>query len=225
MLSGPTADDSDALRQKAQRLQQRLEEAPDDTEARRDLGAVYVRLGTPDSARWHLQRVHEQTPDDPKTMYFLGLAHERLGNADRALDLYGQYSDVATSSRYRKLMRGRHDWLRRAKAQETVRARAQGEADTTDLSPQTVAVFPLAYQGSDSTYAPLGRGLGELILTDLSNVGRLQVLERIRLQALFNELELAVVVPDKQRKLGLNARVACPAPLGKTRCLALQHVA
>jgi TolB-like protein len=54
-----------------------------------------------------------------------------------------------------------------------------------------VAVFPLQYQGVDSQYAQLGYGMSEMISIDLGRVNNLKVLERIRLQALADELNFA----------------------------------
>ncbi|HEX7939376.1 MAG TPA: CsgG/HfaB family protein, partial [Gemmatimonadaceae bacterium] len=56
--------------------------------------------------------------------------------------------------------------------------------------PTTVAVMPLHFVGPDTTLQPLERGLAELITTDLSKSDQLVVVERARLMALLNEINL-----------------------------------
>jgi hypothetical protein len=51
--------------------------------------------------------------------------------------------------------------------------------------------MPFRYTGRDSTLRPLERGLASLVVTDLSKVRRLRLVERDRMQALIDELQLA----------------------------------
>jgi TolB-like protein len=61
----------------------------------------------------------------------------------------------------------------------------------TPPEPHTVAVMTFRYTGSDSSFRPLERGLAALVVTDLSRVRQLRVVERARLEALLDELQLA----------------------------------
>ena len=51
--------------------------------------------------------------------------------------------------------------------------------------------MPFRYTGSDTTLRPLERGLAAIVVTDLSRVRRLRLVERERLQVLLDELQLA----------------------------------
>ena len=68
---------------------------------------------------------------------------------------------------------------------------AREEELAAEIDARVVAVLPLAYQGGNDRYAPLGRGLSEMITVDLASIRRIRVVERVRLQALLDELELA----------------------------------
>ncbi|MBW8839796.1 MAG: hypothetical protein JF602_08080, partial [Gemmatimonadetes bacterium] len=57
-------------------------------------------------------------------------------------------------------------------------------------TPNVVAVLPLTFSGADTSLRPLGRGLAELLTTDLARSSRLTVVERLRLQAVLDELAL-----------------------------------
>jgi TolB-like protein len=59
------------------------------------------------------------------------------------------------------------------------------------MSPQAIAVLPLRYQGADMKYAPLGKGISEMLIGDLGQVRQLKMVERIRLQTLLDEMALA----------------------------------
>jgi TolB-like protein len=53
-----------------------------------------------------------------------------------------------------------------------------------------VAVFPFSYLGSDPNLKPLERGLTYLVITDLSKVKSLTLLERAQVQSLVDEMGL-----------------------------------
>lgn len=202
LLVGTTGSPSERIA----RLQDELQANPDSAALRRDLGALYVRTSQPDKARRTLSTARQQLPTDPKTLFYLGLAREQAGNDEGALALFRQYTDVPTSSRFHQLMRGRYEQLRRQVAQADIRKRARQDT-TMALEPveDAIAPFPLAYQGDDPKYEPLGRGIAELVLSDLANVDQLTVVERIRLQALRRELELSrskYVDPDTAPRVG-----------------------
>jgi TolB-like protein len=54
-----------------------------------------------------------------------------------------------------------------------------------------VAVAPFAVTATDTSLAPLGDGLADLLMTDLAQSSQLTVVERLQLDALLRELELS----------------------------------
>ena len=188
-LRGTPAD----YRDEVTRLQQTLRDAPNDTTARRDLGAIYVRTERPENGYKQLQKAYQAGLDDPKTLFYLGVAREKTGRTDAALRLYQQYTDVPEDSPYRSLLQGRYESLQRTRARRVIAQKLDREDDLADaeISPSTVAVLPLAYRGDNERFAPLRRGLSGMISTDLATVDPLTVVERVRLQALLDEIELS----------------------------------
>jgi tetratricopeptide (TPR) repeat protein len=188
-LRGTPAD----YREEVTRLKQTLRRAPNDTTARRDLGAIYVRTGRPENGYKQLEKVYQAGLDDPKTLFYLGVAREKTGRTDAALQLYEQYTKVSEDSPYRSLLQGRYESLQRMRARRAIAQKLDREEERadTEVSPSTVAVLPLAYRGDNERFAPLSRGLSEMISTDLATVDRLTVVERVRLQALLDEIELS----------------------------------
>ena len=174
-------------------LKSRLNNNPDDFDALHDLSIILVRTNQNDEAQKYLARAEGINPNDPAIMFHSGLNLEFLNKTARAIDYYKKYNLVPSQSNYRKLMKGRYQWLSRDMIYEEMQMRIKQEKEikVENLSSNTIAVFPLLYQGVDESIAPLSRGISEMISIDLGKVNQLTILERIRLQALKDELALS----------------------------------
>ena len=62
--------------------------------------------------------------------------------------------------------------------------------DATVLSQRSLGVPPFAVHSPDTSLAALGYGLADLLTTDLARSGGLEVVDRIRLQAVLQEIHL-----------------------------------
>lgn len=165
---------------------------PGEAEPYRELGILYLRRGDLVRANQNLEQAFARDEDDAATLYFLGVTNEQLGKDQTALRLFERYRSVPSGSPYRGLMEGRYEYLVREQATQELR-RLLTEEDALGpqrASPNVIAVFPLEYQSGDDRYAPLGRGLAEMLSVDLAQVRGLTVVERVRLQALLDELRL-----------------------------------
>ena len=183
-------DDEARYEQQVRRLNERLIADPSDAEALRELGVIYMRTNQFAQANDYLQKAFARDNDDPKTLFYLGLASEMVGKPDTALRLYSQYPDVSRFSPYRRLLQGRHHWLTRKQLRDEMQALV-AEIDAAAGSDQRiVAVYPFIYRGDDERFAPLSRGLAEMLTSDLANIGSIRVVERVRLQTLLDELKL-----------------------------------
>lgn len=186
-------EDPEDFREEVARLQREIAENPDDAEAFRDLGAIYVRTKRPSQGYKYLQKAFSRDSSDPKTMFYLGVASERLGRMQTAQQLYQRYPNVPDDSRFRTLMKGRYEWLLRQEVEAQMAQMVHEDSTLTggNIGDRVVAVLPFSYQGSDEQYAPLGRGLGEMISVDLAQIDELQLVERLRIDALLKELKLS----------------------------------
>jgi tetratricopeptide (TPR) repeat protein len=188
----PRALSPEDYRARLPALEARAAEDPGDADAQRDLGEAYAQTSQFPEARETLERARVLRPDDPKTLYYLGVSEEGLGQRRAALALFARYEEAPRASPFRRLMEGRHGWLLRDLVREELEALLAAEDSlTAEGVTEAVAVFPLAYQGSDPAYAPLSRGLAEMVTVDLVALGRVRVVERVRLQALLDELALS----------------------------------
>ena len=82
---------------------------------------------------------------------------------------------------------------RSAAADSSVRAAIARERSiqNTEIAANAVGVLPLTVTTSDSTYASLGYGVAALLASDLARSSKLVVVERLRLDAVIRELDLA----------------------------------
>jgi TolB-like protein len=74
-------------------------------------------------------------------------------------------------------------------ARQAIAVESQLRADT--LSVRTVGVLPFDQAGLDTSMSALGYGLADLLRVDLSKSRQLRIVDRIRLDAIMRELQLA----------------------------------
>jgi len=58
------------------------------------------------------------------------------------------------------------------------------------IPPRSVGITPFAVSSGDTTVAPLAYGLADILITDLQRSGQLQLVDRLRLDALLREMQL-----------------------------------
>ena len=124
---------------------------------------------------------------------YLGLSYEELGVLDSARASFTQAAQLASSSAQRAEIADRLSLLTRKELlQDAQRALSQEASLGNAPAPEnTIAVFPFRYRGANEELRPLERGLSHLVMTDLSKVSRLRLLERERVQVLIDEMKLA----------------------------------
>lgn len=173
-------------------LQAELQNFPNEARLWRDLGVAYLEDQQYQVARRALLQAFKRDTRDAKTLFYLGLVLEFEKRTNLAMSVYQTHRSTPRFSSYRKLMRARYYQLSRQVLQNNTRALLAQEAETStdSIVANAVAVFPLLYQGKDEEMAALSKGLAEMIITDLSQVQQLEIIDRVRVQALFDEMAL-----------------------------------
>jgi len=171
----------------AQRAQQ-----PTDPDLNLRLAKAYHAANRFGDARAALATVLLQQPDNRVARAYLGFTYEGLEQFDSARAVYGELLAARPTGEVRRLLNGRLALLARKELHATARASLSREAELsrTPPDPNTVAVFPFRYTGQDSLLRPLERGLAALVVSDLSHVRSMRLVERERLQALLDEMQL-----------------------------------
>lgn len=123
---------------------------------------------------------------------YLGLSWEGLDQPDSARAAYTAAAALARTGRERDELAARAAALSRQALLANARLAVANEArlGAAPGSPNTIAVLPWQYAGANADLRPLGRGIAQLLVTDLSRIGSLRLLERAQAQALLDELAL-----------------------------------
>lgn len=174
------------------RLEQLSRERPDDAAVRVRLGVAYDKAGQAELARTTLEEA-VKLPEAPAAAWaYLGAIAERQQDYLAAEQAYARYVELGGRAA-RDAAAARLAYVRRQRMiQEAKLALArEAELSATPPDPAAVAVLPLVVEGPEE-YQPLGRGLAEMLATDLSLSSRLRILERARLQALLDEMRLSL---------------------------------
>jgi TolB-like protein len=188
-------------------LEAGLAAAPEDAGTLFRLGAAYRQAGRLEEAGTVLERLAALRPDDAYAALHLGLTYEDMGRVQDAHRQYLQFLTLRGGPATERVVRGRVRLLERQMLLLAVREAVAAEGALTGVPARagTVGVFPFLFSASDPTLEPLGRGLAELLVTDLAQTGRLTVLERARVQLLLDEMRLAadgLVQPSTAARTG-----------------------
>lgn len=128
---------------------------------------------------------------DAQEALYLGLSYLRAGDQSKAIAAWKQYVRLDSGSEGRREVSKYLTLLLQDEAKRTAREILQQEKQiAVTIDAKTIAVSPFENLGQQ-TYAPLSKGLAAMIITDLSKVKTLKVVERVQLKALLDELKLS----------------------------------
>jgi tetratricopeptide (TPR) repeat protein len=178
-------------------------------EERKDLVAQGVRqyeAGDIEAARKTLESAKPIFQSDPSVPYYLGVIDLQEGRRSAAISEWQQYVAMAPGSEDAMKIRKYLTLLSREEAVAYARKAVAEESALLNgpVVEDALAVMPFHNLGSESL-GPLGKGMAAMLISDLSQVPDLHVVERIRLQALLQEMDLGasgVVDPKTAPKVG-----------------------
>jgi tetratricopeptide (TPR) repeat protein len=176
------------------KLQRERTANPGSVGANRALGLWYYKSGRFAEARVPLEEARKLDPKDGTSALYAGLAAEQVKDFIAAKSAYNAYLEVGKSRSVRNDIRGRLIAITRDELRAQAKAAVANEASIAQQpgSPRVVAVLPLHFSGPDvANLGPLERGLADLIITDLSKSKSLTVVERDRMQAITDEINLS----------------------------------
>ncbi len=205
--SGSIMDNPDLYKGQVQGWEERVKKNPDDSTALKNLSVFYIQTHQNKKAEPYINKAYRLNPNDPELILYKGLNLENMHEDKNALNYYKRYTEVSENSPFRNLIEGRYFWIKKQLAYADIDSLAKNEQNisTASLSDSTMAVFPLIYEGTDQKYFPLSRGFAEMVSIDLAKVSQLTILERIRIQAVLNELKFgqsAMVDPATAPRMG-----------------------
>ena len=172
-------------------LERRVLEQPRDAQALIRLAAAREQEKRYADAADLLTRAIGVSPREATAHFLLGVVREGQADPEGAASAYGQVLTLVPGTPLAAQAEGRLQLVRRQALRLAIRASVAREQELAARpSPATVAVFPFLTSAQDSALTPLARALAEMLADDLALPGRLTIVERVRVQALLDEVAL-----------------------------------
>jgi tetratricopeptide (TPR) repeat protein len=187
-VRGPTVNPSELAELEARRAAN-----ADDPRTLTSVGVAFYRAGAHAKSRDALQAALAIDPTDFIALVHLGLASEGVQDFDAALEAYRRAGELQVGKAERRTVEERLLVLTRLRLAQMARRAIADERTLVSAPPlpNSIAVLPWTYVGTNLELKPLERGLAHLLMSDLAKLPRFTLLERERIQALSDELALA----------------------------------
>ena len=163
-------------------------------------GRLWARLG---EAQYHIQQFepakesfsNAKNLDSylPSAHLFLGYIGEEQDSSGAALGHYQRYLDLHPSGSIAKDIAKRIEMLRRDRAVRIAQAAIarEREINPARFSDSTIGVVYFNSDRLPENLRPISKGLAEMLVTDLSKLKSLKVVERTQTERLLAELKMA----------------------------------
>jgi TolB-like protein len=167
-------------------------DASGDADALTRVGLRYFQAGEMERAEDVLAAALKIRPSFTAAIY-LGRAQEARGRLTEAEASYQVAGQLSPSRSQRAELDRQLASLGRARLASEARAAIAREATLAPdtAQPNTIAVLPWTFIGTDVSLAPLSVGLAHLVMTDLSKISGLTLVERERIQVMLDEMAMA----------------------------------
>lgn len=181
---------SEAIRE----LKQAVAEQPKNILAIRDLGIAVYGKGNSSLALRLLNIARMRVPEDPVTSYYIGRIYEDNGDYDKAIEMYKDYINLGPLNPFRQEIENRLLALTRQQMLKNLRDMLTREEQlaTATIPDNAVAVLYFLNLNKAEALTPLQKGIAEMLITDLSQVSSLTLVERARLHMLMQEMGLGM---------------------------------
>lgn len=170
-----------------------LSESPANNKAWRDLGIIELKKNNYEEAEKNLKTAFYLDKNDGETLFYIGMLYEKMNDYDKALTFYGRYTSLGFfDDEIIEKIKGRIELISRKRMEMEVKSILQNENSIANdtLMDNTLAVLYFQNIGNDKQLNALQKGLAEMLITDLSQVKSLKIVERLKLQMLINEMKL-----------------------------------
>jgi tetratricopeptide (TPR) repeat protein len=154
-------------------------------------GVAQYQKGQHEQAKKTLEYAKEVFPANYAVPYYLGLIYLEEGRRTDAIAEWKQYVLMDPKSEDSMKIRKYLTLLIREDAMEYAKQAVSNEASLISgpVPDNTIAVTAFKNLGSENL-GPLGKGMAAMLIHDLSQVPDLQVVERIKIVALLEEMKL-----------------------------------
>jgi tetratricopeptide (TPR) repeat protein len=188
--------------------EQALREHPDDPHVQHALGQVYYHLQDYDQAEKLLKAAQVKIPKDGTITLYLGMIAETKKDYAGAAELYGKFLAANKKSPMASEIKGRLLYVQNEQMRKQVDDAVKNEKSLASNIPseKTVGVLPFSVPSKAGENASaLAQGMAAALWYDLASVKELQVVERLQMKYLTDELaasEKGFVAKNSGPRLG-----------------------
>lgn len=156
--------------------------------------AAYYNLGKYKNSFALSKRILTLERYNSAAIFYAGMNLEMLNKRSLAKKIYGYHRILSPGDPYYKFIRAKFDQLLQEELEKRAQMAIQMEKNISDgqISDNTTAVLYFLNVLDDSEWNSLSKGLAEMMITDLSQVDRIKVLERLYIEKLFEEMQLGM---------------------------------
>lgn len=175
------------------RMRRALIISPDSPEYIKLLAIAYYNKKDYAEATKLLQQVLKSDQEDDQAAYYLAASFEAMQDYNKAIQYYRLYNELTFYGEYKDVVETRIKLLYRQQMEaESKRAlEMEQQLDVAKIPPNTIGILYFENKGQKAELNPLQKGLAEMLITDLSKVKSLKVIERIRLHEMIQEMNLS----------------------------------
>ncbi|MDY6905402.1 MAG: tetratricopeptide repeat protein [Thermodesulfobacteriota bacterium] len=183
-----------------------LETHPDSFQGHYMLGRTYLETGDTEKALSMLQKALQLKPGDPEATIYLGLVYVAQDNYEMAIATLEKFNDkdrpVVESAVKKQIT-----LLKIAQSKKLAKEALAAEKSLAAAKPDsnTYAICYYADMTQDKNLQAFSKALAAMTISNLSKVNAIRIVERLRLQALMDEMALGqsgVVDPKTAPRTG-----------------------
>jgi len=164
---------------------------PDSVTAHNKLGFAYLKTGQLNNAAKEFESVLKLEPNNCYAILYLGMTQLNREEFSKAIATWQTFRDKKqplVEAEIRRLLTVVQIAESRRLAQEALAQEKQLQARAPDTD--TVSICYFEDLSPDKSLRAFQKGLAAMLITDMSKIKSLTVVERLRLQALFQEMKL-----------------------------------
>jgi len=164
---------------------------PDSVPAHNKLGFAYLKTGQLDASIKEFETVRKLEPNNSLAILYLGMGYlnkEDFGKAIATWQAYRNKKEPLVEAEIKRLL----TVVQIAESQRFAKKALAQEEQLKAKKPASDTVSICYYQdlSPDKSLRAFQKGLAAMLITDMSKIKSIKVVERLRLQALFQEMKL-----------------------------------
>jgi len=174
-----------------------LEKQPDSLDARSGLGLGYLKTGRLDGAIEEFKAVLAVNPEHPQAVLYLGMAYLKQNRFREAVKVWRSYKGKMLPLVQKAIKRQMTLLLMKVNQRSAEKAmqkekQLQEAGAVAKIEPNVVAVCYYQDFSPDKSMRAFQKGLAAMMITTFSKIKSIRVVERLRLQALLEEMALGM---------------------------------